>query len=47
MELIFIETPDFVKKFDKLADQKEMLSLQDELLKINLNPIAKFCGGCR
>lgn len=48
MDFIFIETPDFVKKFDKLANQDEMLLLQDELLK---NPargkLIQGTGGAR
>jgi hypothetical protein len=31
MDLIFIETPEFIRKFDRLATQDEMLILQEEL----------------
>jgi hypothetical protein len=32
MDIIFIETPEFVRKFDRLATQDEMMALQDELI---------------
>jgi hypothetical protein len=32
MDIIFIETPEFVRKFDRLASQGEMMALQDELI---------------
>ncbi|RPI00599.1 MAG: type II toxin-antitoxin system RelE/ParE family toxin [Calditrichaeota bacterium] len=48
MEIVFIETPEFVTKFDKIASDVEMLELQYELLK---NPfkgdILKGTGGAR
>ena len=48
MQIIFIETPEFVDKFDKLASSFEMIELQDELLK---NPykgsLIKGTGGAR
>jgi mRNA-degrading endonuclease RelE of RelBE toxin-antitoxin system len=48
MKIIFIETPEFVDKFDKIASESEMLELQDELLN---NPfrgnIIKGTGGAR
>lgn len=33
MDLLFIETPEFINKFDKIASQTEMIRLQDELIK--------------
>ena len=48
MDLIFIETPEFIKKFDKLASIDEMLVLQEELFG---NPfrgkIVQGTGGAR
>ena len=48
MEIIFIETPEFVEKFDRLASDSEMRELQDELL---ANPykgdLIKGTGGAR
>jgi hypothetical protein len=48
MEIIFIETPDFADKFDKIAADSEMHDLQNELLS---NPfkgdLVKGTGGAR
>lgn len=48
MEIIFIETPDFAEKFDRIATNSEMLDLQNELLS---NPfkgtLVKGTGGAR
>ncbi len=48
MEIIFIETPDFVKKIEKIASPEEFYQLQDELL---IDPekgkIEKGTGGAR
>ena len=48
MELIFIEIPEFVEKFDKIATFSEMMELQDELIQ---NPfkgtLVKATGGAR
>jgi mRNA-degrading endonuclease RelE of RelBE toxin-antitoxin system len=48
MDLIFIEIPEFIKKFDQVASQEEMDDLQDDLLK---NPfkgdLIKGTGGAR
>lgn len=32
MEIIFIETPEFIKKIDKIASSKEFYELQNELI---------------
>jgi hypothetical protein len=32
MDVVFIETPEFVRKFDRLASQREMIGLQTDLL---------------
>jgi len=48
MSIIFIETPEFVKKIDSLANQEEFIQLQDELID---NPfkgkIVQGTGGAR
>ncbi len=48
MEILFIETPDFANKFDKLASVAEMRMLQNELIQ---NPekgsLVKGTGGAR
>lgn len=48
MEIVFIETPEFVTKFDKIASDAEMQELQYELFQ---NPfkgdIIKGTGGAR
>lgn len=48
MDIIFIETPEFIDKFDKIGSDDEMIKLQDELIK---NPtkgtIVKGTGGAR
>jgi hypothetical protein len=48
MGIIFIETPEFVRKFDRLASQDEMVNLQKELIE---NPmrglIVQGTGGSR
>ena len=48
MDLIFIEIPEFINKFDKIASPLEMMKLQDELIK---NPekgnLVKGTGGAR
>ena len=48
MDLVFIETPEFVKKFDRLASSGEMSALQKELFS---NPckgkIISGTGGAR
>ena len=48
MDIIFIETPKFTDKFDKIASQDEMIRLQDELIE---NPykgkIIQGTGGAR
>ena len=48
MQIIFIETPEFVRKFDKSATTEEMSCLQRDLIK---NPmkgsIVKGTGGAR
>ena len=48
MNIMFIEIPEFVDKFDKVATQAEMIELQDELIK---NPykgnLVKGTGGAR
>jgi len=33
MNIMFIEIPEFVDKFDKIATHLEMIELQDELIK--------------
>lgn len=48
MEMIFIETPDFADKFDKIASPSEMLDLQNELLEDPLKgDLIKGTGGAR
>ena len=46
--MIFIETPDFAAKFDKIASQDDMIRLQEELIE---NPekgkLVKGTGGAR
>jgi hypothetical protein len=32
MNIVFIETPEFVKKVDSLANQEEFIQLRDELI---------------
>ncbi len=32
MDMIFIETPEFVRKYDRIASQDEMIDLQRELI---------------
>ena len=32
MNLIYIETPEFVRKYDRIASQEEMINLQRELI---------------
>ena len=48
MDVIFIETPEFVRKYDHIASQDEMMSLQRELIE---NPmkglIVQGTGGSR
>ena len=48
MIIIFIETPEFVEKFEQVATYLEMIELQDDLIK---NPykrnIVKGTGGAR
>jgi len=48
MEIVFIEIPEFVEKFDKNGSDSDMRALQDELIK---NPfkgkIVKGTGGAR
>jgi mRNA-degrading endonuclease RelE of RelBE toxin-antitoxin system len=48
MDLLFIETPEFVDKFDKIATNSEMQALQQELLQ---NPfrgeLIRNTGGAR
>lgn len=48
MDIVFIETPEFIRKVDRLADTVEMFQLQDELIK---NPykgrIVQGTGGAR
>ena len=48
MNIIFIETPEFIEKIDKLSIPKEFSALQDELI---ANPykgkIEKGSGGAR
>ena len=48
MNIIFIETPDFIKKIDALASEEEFIELQNELIE---NPIKgkviKGAGGAR
>lgn len=48
MELIFVEIPEFIDKFDKIASDSDMIELQDELIK---NPykgnVVKGTGGAR
>ena len=48
MKILFIETPEFVNKFDKIASNLDMIDLQNELL---ANPykgnIIQGTGGAR
>ena len=48
MDIIFIETPKFTDKFDKIASQNEMIRLQEKLIE---NPykgkIVQGTGGSR
>ena len=48
MEPVFIETPEFAAKFDRIATQDEMIAMQDELI---ANPergkIVQGTGGAR
>ncbi|HAJ78828.1 MAG TPA: addiction module toxin RelE, partial [Fibrobacteres bacterium] len=48
MNLIFIETPEFVRKYDYIASQEEMINLQRELI---ANPmkgsLVQGAGGAR
>jgi hypothetical protein len=48
MEILFIETPNFVYKFDKIASDSDMMELQQELLR---NPfkgkLIRGTGGAR
>jgi len=48
MNLIFIETPEFVRKYDRIASQEEMINLQRELI---ANPmkgsLVQGTGGAR
>ncbi len=48
MEIIFIEIPEFVDKFDKIATDSEMKELQDELIKSPFKgTLIKGTGGAR
>ena len=48
MNIIFIETPEFVKKVDLLANQEEFIQLQDELIDNPLKgKIIQGTGGAR
>lgn len=48
MNILFIETPEFVRKFDRIASQDEMIDLQRELIE---NPMkgsfVQGTGGAR
>ncbi len=48
MEIIFIETPEFIKKIDKIASIEEFYGLQDELIADpQMGKIEKGTGGAR
>jgi len=48
MNIVFIETPDFIKKIDKIASEDEFHQLQDELISNPLRgKIVKGTGGAR
>ena len=48
MNIIFIETPDFIKNIDNLASEEEFHDLQDELIENPLKgKIIKGAGGAR
>ncbi len=48
MDIIFIETPEFMKKIDKIASQEEFYELQNELIsKPEKGKIEKGTGGAR
>jgi mRNA-degrading endonuclease RelE of RelBE toxin-antitoxin system len=48
MSIVFIETPEFVKKIDLIVDQEEIIGLQDELINNPLKgKIVQGTGGAR
>ena len=48
MNIIFIETPDFIKKIDSIASENEFREIQDELIANPLKGnIVKGTGGAR
>jgi hypothetical protein len=48
MNIVFIETPEFVRKIDNLAGQDEIIWLQDELMTDPFKgKIVKGAGGAR
>ncbi len=48
MSIVFIETPEFVKKIDDIASEDEFYQLQDELISNPLKgKIVKGTGGAR
>lgn len=48
MDIIFIETPEFIKKIDKIATIEEFYQLQSELIKDpSKGKIEKDTGGAR
>ena len=48
MNIIFIETPEFIKKIDKISSEEEFFQLQDELISNPLKgKLVKGTGGAR
>ncbi len=48
MNIVFIETPEFIKRIDKIASEEEFFQLQDELISNPLKgKIVKRTGGAR
>ena len=48
MDIVFIETPSFVTKFDSFGSQEDMISLQNELLdKPDKGKVVQASGGAR
>ena len=48
MNIVFIETPEFIRKIDRLANQDEIVWLQDELIAApHKGKIVKGAGGAR
>ncbi len=48
MNIVFIETPEFIKKIDKIASEEEFFELQDELISKPLKgKILRGTGGAR